>query len=208
MQEGDLVELITDANEDLAVEYKAWMDTSTPVARAKLARHIAALANHGGGYLVFGVDDATRKPMGETDLARSLFSQEAFASIIKKYLDPRVQVTVQAAEVENVSYPVIVVQSHGARPVIAVADGIPDANGKPLGVVAGTIYMRAAGPQSTAIRTGDDWNALLDRCLSHRTDLLGVLFRQSMARQSRPSRHIAEILAAVVDEAAVDFRVT
>jgi hypothetical protein len=46
-----LSDLIAGANENLGVEFKAWMDTGEAEHRAKLARHIAALANHGGGYL-------------------------------------------------------------------------------------------------------------------------------------------------------------
>jgi class 3 adenylate cyclase len=40
-----LSELVAGKSEDLGVEYKAWMDTSQPEVRAKLARHIAALSN-------------------------------------------------------------------------------------------------------------------------------------------------------------------
>lgn len=61
MPSSDLSELVAGKSEDLGVEYKAWMDTSQPEVRAKLARHIAALSNHGGGYLIFGVDDTTRE---------------------------------------------------------------------------------------------------------------------------------------------------
>ena len=68
MAESDLSELVSGRSEDLSVEYKASMDTSVPETRAKLAKHIAALANHGGGYLVFGVTDATREPIGREDV--------------------------------------------------------------------------------------------------------------------------------------------
>lgn len=50
--------MVAGRSEDLGVEYNAWIDTSDGEVRAKLARHIAALANNGGGYLIFGVDDA------------------------------------------------------------------------------------------------------------------------------------------------------
>lgn len=64
----DLIDLLAGANENLGIEFKAWMNPKTPEAKAKLARHLAALANYGGGYLIFGVDDKTRKPLGPTDL--------------------------------------------------------------------------------------------------------------------------------------------
>jgi hypothetical protein len=40
MPSSDLSELIAGKSEDLGVEYKAWMDTSQPEVRAKLARHL------------------------------------------------------------------------------------------------------------------------------------------------------------------------
>lgn len=73
MAESDLSELVSGKSEDLGVEYKTWMDTKHTEVRAKLARHIAALANHGGGYLIFGVHDTTRMPQGETTLDPKLF---------------------------------------------------------------------------------------------------------------------------------------
>lgn len=44
-----LVDLIELGNENLGIEYKSWMDLSERVAAANIARHIAALANFGGG---------------------------------------------------------------------------------------------------------------------------------------------------------------
>ena len=130
----DLADLLAGANENLGIEFKAWMDTRKHDARAKLARHIAALANHGGGYLIFGVDDKTREPLGATDLDLTLFGQDAISSIVKKYLEPRIQVLVEHIEHEGVTYPVVVVPSHGARPVVAIADGPRDGRDRPIGV--------------------------------------------------------------------------
>src|SRR5208337_4552372 len=126
MPDSDLSELLMGKSEDLGVEYKAWMDTSEGEARANLARHIAALANYGGGYLVFGVDESTRQPLGETTFDRKLFGQDAIAGIVRKYLDPRVGIRVDSAEHDGVSYPVVIVPGHGARPIVAIADGPQD----------------------------------------------------------------------------------
>lgn len=181
------------------------MDTRDGEVRAKLARHIAALANHGGGYLIFGVDDQTRKPLGASELDLALFSQDAITGIVKKYLDPRVQVLVEQIVHEGVKYPIVVVPSHGARPVMAIADGPQDDRKRPIGVTQGTIYVRAPGPESAPIRSPDDWNTLLDRCLSHRSDLLGNVLRQSLARQSKPGEQAIGVLRAALDDTAQDF---
>ncbi|MCW6509876.1 AlbA family DNA-binding domain-containing protein [Lichenifustis flavocetrariae] len=193
-------------SEDLSVEYKAWMDTTQGPVRAKLAKHIAALANHGGGYLIFGVDDKSRLPQGEPGpgLDRSMFSQDAISGIVKKYLDPRIQVRLEEASHDGVLYPVIVVPSHAGRPIIAVTDG-PQENNRPVGVRQGEIYVRAAGPERAQIRSADDWNALLDRCLTHRADLLGNIVRQTIARPGRPSAIAIDALLEAVEATASDF---
>lgn len=201
----DLIDLLAGANENLGIEFKAWMDTRSHEARAKLARHIAALANHGGGYLIFGVDDKTRKPLGASEFDVALFGQDAISSIVKKYLEPRVQVLVEHIEHGGAMYPVVVVPSHGARPVVAIADGPQDDRGRPVGVSLGAIYIRMAGPESAPIRSADDWNTLFDRCLSHRSDLLGKVLRQSLAHQARPDQKVIALLKAALDDTAQDF---
>ncbi|WP_108521313.1 helix-turn-helix domain-containing protein [Bradyrhizobium algeriense] len=205
MPESDLSELVAGRSEDLGVEYKAWMDTSQAEVRAKLARHIAALANHGGGYLIFGVDDKTRQPQGATELDAELFNQDAISAIVKRYLEPRIQIRVDHAEHGGVPYPVVIVPSHGARPVIAAADGPQDDKGRPIGIRQGEIYIRAAGPESVQIKHADDWNTLLERCLSHRSDLLGKILRQSIAKPSQPSTQSRDMLRDAVDAIAQDF---
>ena len=205
MPKSDLSELVSGKSEDLGVEYKAWMDTGEGNARANLARHIAALANHGGGYVVFGVDDRTCQPLGETSFDRKLFGQDAMAGIARKYLAPRVAVLVELAEHAGVSYPVVIVPGHGARPIVAIADGPQDPTGRRVGIRLGEIYIRAAGPESVQIRSPDDWNALLDRCLAHRADLLGQILRQTIAGPGRATGHANALLRAAMDATAEDF---
>jgi hypothetical protein len=57
---------------------------------------------------------------------------------------------------EGVEYPVAIVPPHGPRPVIAVADGPADERKQPVGIREGTIYIRAPGPESVAVRRPDD----------------------------------------------------
>jgi predicted HTH transcriptional regulator len=105
MANSDLAALVAAKSEALEVEYKSWTDTSVAEASAKLARHLAALCNHGGGYLIFGVDDKTRVPEGTTTLEPNLFGEDAISAIVKRYLDPRFQCRVEWTESGDVSYP-------------------------------------------------------------------------------------------------------
>jgi hypothetical protein len=205
MADSDLEALLTAKSEALEVEYKAWLDTSQPEARAKIARHLAALANHGGGYLIFGIDDTTKEPQGPTSLAAELFGEDAISSIIKRYLDPRFQCRIEHVAHKGVAYPVVIVPSHGARPVIAIADGPQDAKKQPVGIREGTIYFRSAGPESIAIKRPDEWSALLERCLAHRADLLASIMRQTMGTSSRPSSRAIDLLKAACNATGASF---
>ena len=53
----DLLPLITEPREDLAYEYKEWLDLTKKdhKDRAKLAKAAIALANHGGGYIIIAL---------------------------------------------------------------------------------------------------------------------------------------------------------
>lgn len=196
MADRDLQELLTAGSEELEVEYKAWLDTSDAEVRAKLARHLAALSNLGGGYLIFGVDDASRVPQGATSLPKESFADDAISSIVKRYLDPPFQCRVSFVPYEGVDYPVVVVPSHGHRPVISVADGPSDGSRQPVGIRAGMLYIRAPGPESVAIRRPDDWNAILDRCLSQRADVLARIMRQAISNPAKASAAAGDSLRA------------
>ena len=54
---SDLQPLISEPREDLAVEYKTWLDITQEKGKATLAKACIALANHGGGFVVIGFDE-------------------------------------------------------------------------------------------------------------------------------------------------------
>ena len=66
----DLQDLVNNASESMWCELKDWQDVSDKVVLAKLARHLAALANYGGGYVLIGYSDAEEEvPIGVIDPA-------------------------------------------------------------------------------------------------------------------------------------------
>ncbi len=85
------------------------------------------------------------------------------------------------------------------------ADPQDPTTGKRVGIRMGEIYIRATGPESVPIRNADDWNALLDRCLAHRADLLGKIMRQTIVRPGRATAHANTLLQAAMDATAADF---
>lgn len=181
--EGDydpafLAGLVDHKREELELEYKAWMDLSDHEARAKIAKHICALANHGGGWLIFGIDDnghgAEPHP---PDL--SAYKQDAINGIAAKYLAPTVQcsVLVATSKLTGRKYPVVRVPSHGTTPVCAKANG-PVVNKNVVGIVKGVHYQRTPGPQSVPIDGPEMWRELIHRCVvNERQTLLASINR-------------------------------
>jgi hypothetical protein len=81
----DLTDLVDNPEETVAAEYKCEVDLLDNLCKAKFARHLAALANYGGGHLVFGFnDDMTRATKTEF----SAIDRDAVASVVRSYLDP------------------------------------------------------------------------------------------------------------------------
>src|SRR6266550_2488212 len=134
----ELREFLDYPNETLDVEYKSRLDLSDNEHKASLARHIAALANHGGGKIIFGFNDdltVSASIPGTGDISRDTVS-----GIVRRYLEPVLQCDVHFVKSSAGSdHPIIIVPSHGAAPVCAKASG-PEKNGKPTGIVQGTYY--------------------------------------------------------------------
>jgi predicted HTH transcriptional regulator len=112
---AELQELVDAPNETLGVEYKSGLDLSNQEARADLARHIAAIANHGGGYIVFGFDDLTLQYVA-SPFAKAI-DRDNISSIVKKYLEPTFQcdVVFVRSSAGN-EHAIVSVPAHGATP--------------------------------------------------------------------------------------------
>src|SRR5665213_3558696 len=172
---NQLQDLIDSPSESLEVEYKSWLDLQSSEVKADLARHIAAMANHGGGTIIFGFDDSMQPVSGKSmNLDRDIVS-----GIVKHYLEPPFQcdvVTIRSRA--GMDHSAIVVPPHKAVPIRAKAGG-PMVNGKPKGIIQAAYYIRKTGPASEQITTANEWNPLFGgvRCMNAR-----LLSEQSMRR--------------------------
>ena len=167
MDNPELKDLAEAPRERLDVEYKSWLDLNDNEMRAKTARHLCALANYGGGYMVFGITDDMMSA-GAQPATAGPYDQDTISGIIKRYLKPTFQVSVYdvGSAITGVSHPVVWVPSHEAVPVCSTRDG-PHKNGKPVGIVQGTYYTRAPGPESVAVKTPELWAPIIRRCVLH-----------------------------------------
>jgi hypothetical protein len=171
----DLQDLVDSPMETLAVEYKQWLDLTDSVNRANLARHIAAIANYGGGYIVFGIkDDMTPDAMLPTTLHG--YSHDVVSSIVKKFLTPAPHcdvILVKSAKSGH-THPIILVPSHGNVPICSLRGGPDDkVTKKPQGIAQGIYYTRDTGPESTPVTGPEHWRPIINRCvLAERETLL------------------------------------
>src|ERR1700732_5260618 len=172
----DLQDLIENPPERLDVELKDWIDIANDrVAQANIARHFAALANHGGGYLLFGFHD-NRTPNPSSPFPLKTFERDSISSIVKRYLTPTFQCEVDfVTSRAGTTHPVVWVPSHGAVPVCSKADGPQDEKGRPQGIKMATYYIRAPGPESVPITAPEQWGPIVRGCIVHeRTTLVGM----------------------------------
>ena len=170
----EIQDLIDNPQEALHIELKQWVDLSTDnVARAKIARHLAALANNGGGYLLFGFkDDGT--PETPQSIDPKYYSRDLISGIIDKYLSPPFQIEVffVPRSPGGDVYPIVRVPSHGKVPICSKRNGPHDDKGKPQGIREGLYYIREPGPKSIEIRTAAQWHDVIHRCVINERDSL------------------------------------
>lgn len=144
-----LDDIVTRRSERIDVDHKRWLDPEDIVVKAKLARHIAALANAGGGYVVLGVEDnGSRSVAPDWDVAS--YTHDWVNAIASKYLVPAPQCEIREVRDDAGMVKVIVVPSHGSVPVCVKANG-PEVAGKVQGVRKGAYYIREVGPKSIEI---------------------------------------------------------
>ena len=153
---SDLQPLISEPREDLAVEYKTWLDLGQKKGKATLAKACIALANHGGGFLVLGFDEqgyslsSIACPADVDEI-----TQDAINSIIRRYADPafHCQLHMITHPTTGVDHPVVAVPSDLSVPVISKR------------ACQGTIqlhccYIRKPGPRSEEPQAAEDWRTL------------------------------------------------
>lgn len=164
--------MLDQPQESLNVEYKTWLNLNENDNKARIAKAIIALANHGGGFVCLGMSEE-----GETWLSVERpddipdVSQDQINGIVRRFADPEFHVRVEwvACSVTERIHPVIIVPSDIAVPVTAKRDC--------QGIIAqNACYIRKPGPRSEPPQTAIEWRALFNRCVrEHRADMLEAI---------------------------------
>lgn len=180
----DLQPLVTEPREALDAEYKGWLDLTTTEHKAVLAKAAIAIANHGGGYIIMGLEDQGHQLVGSprpTNVPE--VSQDAVNAAIHRFATPEFH-----CEVYNVPHPaggiihpVIVVPGNMTEPVMSKRDC--------QNVIAqNRCYIRKPGPRSEEPQTGEEWRTLLRRCVrAGRDDMLEAIRSIVSGRVEEPA---------------------
>jgi hypothetical protein len=167
-----LAQLLANPQETLAVEFKNWLDPTNADHRPKIAKELLALANHGGGYLIFGFEDKSMQPDPNKPTDFVAYSPDSINSIVKKWADPAFQCEVHIINRPGTSqsFPIVCVPGEHRTPIRCKAGS---ANKE---VEEGRYYMRLSGPESGTARSSKDWDDMLRRCLfAQKEQLLGEI---------------------------------
>ena len=165
----ELQPLITEPREDLAAEYKGWLNLESEKHKATLVKAAIALANHGGGHIVIGFAEQDGslglqpRPVDIPDITQDLVN-----SAIRRYAEPRFHCDVYKVQHPdtNVAHPVVIVPGTLTVPVMSRREcqGVINQN---------RCYIRKSGPESEEPRTSEEWRALFNRCLrAHQDEML------------------------------------
>ena len=202
MEQSDLRALVESPEERLEVEYKRWVDLTDKFVRAKVARHLCALANHGGGYLVFGIDN-DMTPSGARP--STPYDQDTLSAIVERYLTPPFQVSVHdvVSSSSGIEHPVVWVPPHADVPVCCKRNG-PEDSKRRVGISAGTHYTRTVGPASKPVTSPEMWAPIIRRCVRHDRQALLALFA-NLLRSTAPTADTAARLRRWHEAAHTSF---
>lgn len=118
-------ELVHRGYESPDLDYKEKFDNSTG-SWMETAKDIYGMANHGGGHIIFGVQDATFKPIGIDENFH--IDSQTWADKFSKWIDGKINITylehVSKVDGKTVKFPILYVHGSVASLAIPKMDGI------------------------------------------------------------------------------------
>jgi predicted HTH transcriptional regulator len=158
MRDGamELERLILEPVETLEVEYKEWLDLRNNPHRAKLAKELIALANHGGGHVVIGFSDPEMTSRPKPD-DYDYVTADYINGIVAAYAEPPFH-----CELTQVRDHLVISVPAGATVPIRSKKGSQNDE-----IIRDRYYTRRPGPNSEPPQSGLEWDTLLRRCIAN-----------------------------------------
>lgn len=194
--------LVNSPREDLDIEYKSWLDLGDRPGRAILAKSLAALANHGGGFLVFGFDDETDRepriqPQSDCEFDLRFYGEDEINGFVSSFCSLPFHCKVDRVSGPTATEHVIVSVPKDIATPVAI-EKVPGAVEDEIELWA--IYIRKPGPKSEPARTPAEWDPLLQRCMQARKDELVRAFREIAQYFGGEAERIVDTLEVSIAE--------
>lgn len=163
------LDILANPTETPRIECKSWLDLNDNRHKATLAKVAIAMANSGGGTIVFGIteDNASGKKLvcqpKPSYVAR--YTSDAIVSAINRYaepdLDPRL--AFESHPDTGDEYAFVEISGGLTQPVFAKKqlDGV---------IKKLACYIRKPGPKSEEPHTAQEWRDLMARCVRANRD--------------------------------------
>lgn len=185
----DLERLVLKPEETLEVEYKEWLNLKSKPHKAKLAKELIALRNHGGGHLVLGFEDnnmeAVARPTGYDYVTTDYVN-----GIVARYAQPAFH-----CHVRTVKEHLIISVPAGVKEPVRSRRGSKDDE-----IMPNRYYIRRPGPNSEPPRSGLEWDVLLRRCIGNRQAELETTVRRVLRALTRPTKDLPLERTDPIDE--------
>jgi hypothetical protein len=194
-----LLTLLESPSESAALDFKETLDLNHPRDRVEFAKDVLAMANTGGGHIVVGVEDSTRKHVGLNEEAlSSLREAKTVNDKIRKYTGGYVTVSVAqySLTTDNAANTLILIYVPPASSKIpALDDGVFPEPGNPSKqrwtFRKGDVYIRK-GDESVKVQNPEDlWPihhiSSIDGASAHELiESYSKRFSDSLARELPP----------------------
>ena len=176
--------------EGMSTEIKDWLDLGEGTVRANLAKELIALANNGGGYLLFGFSDLDTgwEPSGPCQFNIARYSQDAINDILKRHAEPPFECFAHHVASSG-GNDHVVVEVPGGHTVPIRSAHAPDGSS----LRDHTYYVRRPGPESAPPQNGREWGELIKRCLDNDHDRQLASFRRILDVMRREPGFLAEL---------------
>lgn len=187
----ELEQLLTNPNEGLAIEHKSWLNLEDNGDKAKIAKAAIALANYGGGIIVFGMREGGNGDGGFQSLARPAdtqrYHQDDLNAAINRFAEPALH-----SELLFAIHPTTQVEHAFAMIAGGALVPVMSKRGVDNIIIQQRCYVRKPGPRSEEALTSAEWNGVLERCLHNRRESMLDAIRTIMLGHAAPSLPIVE----------------
>lgn len=166
-----LITALRQDHESRDVDYKGAMAWDTKAGKASccgVVKDILAMANSGGGLIIFGVDELPDKSFRRSGVPASMlpsWETTRVNTFVQTYADPPINVLVRRFTDHGLTFIALDVPPFPNVPHICVTD-------YPKELTRFALYVRTANNESAPIGSSADFNAIIEQAVRNRGNLL------------------------------------